>query len=429
MKRSLIFSLLTSAALLAPLSSEAVTITIQYNDGPSEGFNDATLGPARKAAFEYAAAVWANRLSGTINIVIAAEMNPLGGGPTSALLGFAGPDSAHANFTGVPISNVWYPTPLANQLGSTPTDRNGGTEEIAAQFNSDVDNPVVLGSTDWYYGLDENAGTDISFVRTCLHEFGHGLGFVGFLTTDGNGDNPDGTYNTLPGVFDLFIENNGGTDLSGMATATRLAALTSDDLYWNGASVTGSIGSRARMYAPAVWEPGSSYSHFREATPVLGVEELMEPILNGDSIVMTHTDNAFADIGWSILGPTALPQMDFDSGNPVAIAEGSGAQTFTVTLTSTNSQPVTATLQLNPNGTDTATPGVDYTVSSTTVSIPSGTSTTFTVTAPIDGNESDETFTMRLTRMVGAEFATAPTVQRTITINNMSSVNDWQVLE
>ncbi|MCC7390791.1 hypothetical protein IT571_00345 [Candidatus Sumerlaeota bacterium] len=427
MKRSLIASSLLCLGLLAPISSDAATITINYNDGVNEGFNDPTLGAARKAAFEYAAAIWANRLSGSINIVIDAEMNPLGGTPSSALLGFAGPDSTFANFSGAPVTNTWYVVALANQLG-TPADRNGASAEISAQFNSDVDNGVVLGAVDWYYGLDENAGTDVSFVRTCLHEFGHGLGFLGFVTTDVNGDNPDGTYSTFPGAYDRFIELNDGTDLTSMATGTRLAALTGDDLYWNGTNVTTSVGSRPRMYAPGTWEPGSSYSHFREATPVLGVEELMEPVLNGDSIVLTHTDNAFADMGWTILGPTALPTMTFDAGNPSTINEGSGAQTFTVTTSASNSQPMSAVIQVNPDGTDTAVQGVDYTISSTTVSIPSGTSTTFTITAPIDADPAGETLTIRLTRIVGAEFATSPTIQRTITIGS-ASVADWQMLQ
>ena len=426
--KKLLLSLLTCAALAAPLNSEAVTITITYNDAAGEGFNDPTLGAARKAAFEYAAAIWANRLSGTITVNIAAEFNGLGGGPSSALLGFAGPTTAFGNFAGVPVTNTWYPVPLANQLGTTPADRNGATAEINAEFNSDVDNGTVLGAIDWYYGLDENPGSDISFVRTCLHEFGHGLGFVGFVTTDINGDNPDGTYNSgFPATYDRFVEVNAGTDLTAMATGTRLTALTSDDLYWNGTSVTTSVGSRPRLYAPGTWEPGSSYSHFREGTPVLGVEELMEPFLDSDTIVMTHTDNVFADIGWTLLGPTTLPDMDFSVSNPSAISEGSGAQNFDVTITSSSTQPVSATLQFNPNGTDTATFGVDYTVSSTTVTIPSGTTTTFTITAPTDA-DGVESFTMRLTRLVGAEFATSPTIQRTVTIN-ASSVADWNALQ
>lgn len=428
MKRSLLLSLFTCLALLFPLSSNAVTITISYTDGAGEGFNDPTLGAARKAAFEYAAGIWANRLSGTVPIVIDAQFNPLGGTGVSALLGFASPGTLARDFPGAPIAGTWYAIALANQLFGS--DGFVGAE-ITAVFNSDVDNATVLGTVDWYYGLDENAGSDISFVRTCLHEFGHGLGFLGAVTTDGGGDNPDGTYlgGGFPGAYDRFIENNAGTDLTAMTTGTRLAALTGDDLYWFGTNVTTSVGSRPRMYAPGTWEPGSSYSHFREATPVLGVEELMEPILNGDTIVLTHTDNAFADIGWTILGPTNLPTMDFSGGNPTTINEGSGPQVFTVTISSANSQPVSAVLQLNPNGTDTATIGVDYTVSSTSVSIPTGTSTTFSITAPTDADASGETFTMRLTGIVGAQFSTFPTIQRTVTINSAASVTEWEIMQ
>jgi hypothetical protein len=95
--------------------------------------------------------------------------------PFSAILGSAGPTAVIRDFPGAPLTNTWYPIALANALAGS--DLNGSTPEIQAVFNSDVDNSSVLGSTDWYYGLDGNPGNDIDLLTVFLHELAHGLGF------------------------------------------------------------------------------------------------------------------------------------------------------------------------------------------------------------------------------------------------------------
>ncbi len=425
-------SLACAAALALPCLSSAVTITIDYSaEGVGEGFNDptvvgsTTLGQLRRDTFEYAAAIWANRLGGTVPVVIKGTFDTdLFGDGSSAVLGSAGPTNVWSG-GGLP-PGYGYHAALANQLAGVDIDATFFTpeEEITAKFNSNVDNAFVLGTVDWYYGLDENPGSDISFVRTCLHEFGHGLGFSGLINVS------TGAYPGGPGIYDKFMEQGTGPGVTLESLASdglRLAQMTADNLYFDAPNLVASVGSATRMHAPGTLAAGSTYSHFREATPIGGVEELMEPILNEDTIYIGNTDNVFADLGWTILGPTTLPDLDFSGSLPSSISEGAGAQIFDIALTSSSSQPVTATLQFNPNGTDTATFGVDYTVSSTTLTIPSGTSTSFTITAPTDA-DGVESFTMRLTRIVGAEFATSPTIQRTVTIN-ASNVADWNALQ
>src|SRR5260370_1045993 len=70
--------------------------------------------------------------------------------------------------------------------------------DIASDFNLDVGNGTCLGTTTWYYGLDDNHGTNIDIVTIALHEFAHGLGFSGTF------DSRTGAlFEGLPDIFAL----------------------------------------------------------------------------------------------------------------------------------------------------------------------------------------------------------------------------------
>lgn len=410
LSRLALFAFLSTAAL-AP----AVPITVTYTDGASEGFNDPTLGASRRASFEYAMAIWANRLAGNITVRVNAAMDPDGGTANSAGLGFAGPGTAWSNFSGTPQNDTWYVNAIANQLAGTDID-NGSEFEVYAVFNSDVDNQVVLGSSDWYYGLDEStANGDISFVRVVLHEFGHALGFIGLVDTDNSGDNPTGNYESnIPSSYDRLVRrgNASNTAMTSLTQSQRQAALTSDNLYWFGPVTFTSSGQRIRLYAPTTWEPGSSYSHFREGTPVQGVEELMEPFYDTELLGLTNTDDVFDDIGWNLLGPSLIPDMTISTA-PTSATEGTPFN-VTFSLSSAQTQTVTANLLFS----STATFNTDYTVSATSLTFNPGVlSQSITITPINDGiNDSGEAIFIRLSRIVGAEFGS--TISSTTVLSN-----------
>src|SRR2546425_11033057 len=143
--RSPRFALSLCVALLAMArAAGAVPITVNYNDGAGEGFNDPTLGAQRQGAFNFAVGLWSSALQGTVTLEVDATMDPLGGTATSAFLGFANATTLHKNFPGAPVADTWYVGALANQLSGG--DLNGATAEINVVMNSDVDNPTVLGS-------------------------------------------------------------------------------------------------------------------------------------------------------------------------------------------------------------------------------------------------------------------------------------------
>ncbi|MBV9868811.1 MAG: hypothetical protein JO316_25990 [Abitibacteriaceae bacterium] len=288
----------------------AVPIQITYTDGAGEGFNDPTLGSARRNAFEAAASNWSQRLPGTIPVVISASMDPLPGGANSAVLGSAGPSTFFVNASGLPLTNVFYPVALANQYAKQ--DLNQGNPEIIAQFNSNVDTPNVLGPTSFYYGTDGHPPPgDIDFYSVILHEFGHGLGFIDSVNQDGSF-----ALNGNPDIYDTFLANGpalGATRLTALSQSARAAAVVSNALFFAGPNANAANGgSNARIYAPNPYEPGSSVGHLDEAT-YHGINELMTPISSG----VTHDPGpvamgVFHDIGWGNGGgggttPTPTP--------------------------------------------------------------------------------------------------------------------------
>lgn len=320
--------LLGVAGLLAPRPVSAVPFVITYTDAANEGFKATTpynfapyqgqgltLGQVRRRAIEAAAANWANRLQGTVPVMVNASMDPLGGTANGAVLGGASPQLSVANYSNAPRTNTFYPIALANQFAGAdlvPPGNAQGTpsNDIVIQYNSDVDNNVVLGTASFYYGTDgrlrSSGGTyyDIDFYATCLHEIGHGLGFTSGLTSSG-------AIATYPRIFAVFLANGpdaNATRLTAMTEAQRKTAITSGALYWAGPNGRMALNNVAnpKIYAPNPYETGSSVSHLDEteyggAFPNAGLNELMTPLLGPG---VNHfpgpiTSGIFLDMGWS----------------------------------------------------------------------------------------------------------------------------------
>lgn len=304
-----------AGALMPGGAHAAATIVVQNADFPGEGFNDptpfvaeggnnaATLGAARLAAFQYAANIWAACINSNVTIVVSAQMNSLGCGPTSAVLGSAGATTVHGNFANAPVLNTWYCQAVANSLAGVDLDPT--SPDISAQFNTDLNGSAgCLGGIGWYYGFDENPGSDIDFVSVVLHEIGHGLGFQMFANVS--------TGVKLGGFNDTYMLNleqvGGPTTYTAMTNAQRVNANRSDPaLRWTGASVaagaplipvTGGLnGGLVRVHAPNPIVVGSSVSHWSTAvTP----NELMEPNYTGALHDVSLALNLLQDIGWSV---------------------------------------------------------------------------------------------------------------------------------
>ena len=228
------------------------------------------------------------RLDGNVPVRINAFFDPQGGSSNSATLAFAGPESFFENWTGTPQADTFYAVALANQLADT--DLDPGFVDITATFNSDVDGNVVLGSTDFYYGTDLQAGNDIDFYTVALHELCHGLGFLDTVNTNGSfvlGD---------PSVYDLHLANGsaaGATLIANQTQSQRAAALISNALFFSGPNTrAGNGNANAKLYAPNPYEGGSSVSHLDETTfsppPDGNAANANEELMTPSSSANTH---------------------------------------------------------------------------------------------------------------------------------------------
>jgi hypothetical protein len=316
-KRALVVFAVLALSFLTVQSSDSATIVINNNDGAGEGFNDptvvspvggnpgTTLGAQRLNAFTYAANLWGASLQSSVTITVDAAMDPLTCTPTSAILGSAGATYIHRDFTGAPQTGTWYCQALANSLAGYHL--NPGTADIGATFNSNLNgSPSCLGGLGWYYGYDQNPGSDIDFISVVFHEIGHGLGFQTFMSSAG----------VLLGGYDDTYERNlehhfaSPADYPSMTNAQRAAGNIGDpNLHWTGTVVntlapsilsSGIANGHVRMFGPNPYQPGSSVSHWSTAaTPNL----VMEPSYTGPNHNGTMELALFEDIGWTLTPP------------------------------------------------------------------------------------------------------------------------------
>ena len=263
-----------------PAAAPAANIQVTYS-----GFTR----PAKRA-FQRAVNTWKPLLNSSVPIRVNASFQPLGAG----VLGSAGPGNFWRDFDGAPTAGTWYADAIANKRAGE--DLAPGQPEIIARFNSNFSN--------WYYGGDGNPPNNrYDFQSVVLHELGHGLGFLGFGTVNGSA----GTVRLqgFPSAYDRFTENQGGTRLLTFPdNSTQLGnQLTSNQIYFDSPKVRNAAGgNRARLYAPASWQQGSSYSHLNEGTYGPGnVNSLMTPAIADAEAI--HNPGPivraiFASTGW-----------------------------------------------------------------------------------------------------------------------------------
>ena len=148
-----------------------------------------------------------------------------------------------------------YPVALAEKIAGRSL--NDSLEaDISLRINS---------STNWYLGTDGNTPLQkYDLVTVVLHEICHGLGFFDSMNVDNN----IGWYgfDSIPLIYDTFIENSVGKRLTDSSEFRNYSSelrseLTGGNLYFNGPVLIGLKGSREKIWAPAVWDPGSSISH------------------------------------------------------------------------------------------------------------------------------------------------------------------------
>lgn len=323
-----------------------------------------------RAAFEHAGEIWGRHLQSSVPIHVLVKWEALG----DNVLGTAGPRLVANWRTNMQWRNTWYPTAIAesmeNQDFTGVDDQGNPVPDIESTFNSSFPN--------WYFGLDGNVPPNkYDFVSVVMHELGHGLGFTGsFDIEDGDGDassrdcpNTDtaglgcwGLPTTsdgrlFPFIYDRFTEDGNEVALLNATTypnpSTAIAsALQSGTIYFNGpASKAINFNGRVRLFAPATFESGSSYSHLDEATFSWfddNPNRLMTPEFGRGEVIRSPgpvTCGIMQDMGWS-LGPDCMLLVGTDLLEPGELftLEGFGPNPFSdkaeATLTVDSQQTV-----------------------------------------------------------------------------------------
>jgi hypothetical protein len=250
--------------------------------------------PKAKEAFKAAVDVWSSILKSDVPIRVEAHWVALGPGDK---LGEASPAVFWKDFPNAPMTATEFPIALANKLAKA--DLGPGKPHILAYFNGDFEN--------WY--LETNGQTPpgkCDFMSAVLHELGHGIGFVSSMAVGPSCVGNWGINGASPTPFDRFVENQTSQAIIGVFANSSVQLgkeLQSGRIYFNGSTAIAAAGAaRPKLYAPAPWIPGSSFSHLDEDTYRPGnPNSLMTPFLDRGEAIHSPgpiTLGILKDLGW-----------------------------------------------------------------------------------------------------------------------------------
>lgn len=307
-----------------PAESRNLNYVVNYL-GPGDsafGYDCAAWPAEAQTALEYALDIWSDILNNTRILNVNACWSE---GLPSGTLGSAGPNlQLEQSLPGL------SPVVLPNGIYENVNDVEIGGPDITSVFNGN--------RSDWYYGTDAMPGSDVDFVSVALHEIGHGLGFTGRARID-DGIN-DGANNLdecngiadnacigfkatqgenliyVPTIYDRFVDIDNETSILDMTNPSNDITTVIQ-----GGSITGGSGGlffdeansnnfrfapSHLLYTPPSFQPGSSYSHFDEATLPL---ELMSPSIAAGQAIHDPgiSEIVMLEIGWtSVVLPVQL---------------------------------------------------------------------------------------------------------------------------
>ncbi len=278
-------------------SAKNSTIIVDFVGFPEEA----------KAAFQYAANIWQDLIYSPVPIHIRATWESL----DADVLGSCSPSDYMLNFNSTQIWNCYYPIALVEKMLGKEVNSPTGYE-IEASFNKDF--------TNWYFGVDGNTPSDkYDFVSTALHELTHGLGFHGFFYSDSRGRGGYGDADGLAASFDQYVINKNGEKLVDKEIFTNPSVklhenLTSDWLEFESKLTDGIF---PRLYAPPIWDSGSSVYHLNDANyPAGNPNSLMTHAMGKGEATHDPGPNTLAmmyDMGWKsiLIKHTQLKDIEY----------------------------------------------------------------------------------------------------------------------
>lgn len=244
-------------------------------------------------AFEYALGIWALHIHSDIPLRVRATWQDFETNDDRVTLGGASPTQI-VQISGVGIPNTWYSIAHLTALSGEPI------RDQIPDLNHDIRVNMNCNFDRWYFGIDGSTPENlIDFVTVVLHEIGHGIGFIGSVSSEesnmaewGRGNPPrpiifdrfavDGNFNDL---IDTDHYGNPSTDLFEAITGNR------DGIFLNGPELNqtleGETADRAKLFSPSEYLRGSTYSHFDQTTFTNTANSLMRPSI--DRATAIHT--------------------------------------------------------------------------------------------------------------------------------------------
>jgi hypothetical protein len=291
--------------LMTAAQTASATFAIDYVAAGGADILEATcyaFPEEAKAAFEAAASIWGNIIKSDVPITIRACWSDLG---ESSTLGYSGGGSLMRDFNDAARSNTWYSSSLANALAGEDLDADNPDMHITYNRNFT-----------WYYGVDGTPPSDqMDLLTVVLHEIAHGLNFSGTASYDSTNLQGSLGLDGFPCIYDVFVKDGVGTDIISYTSPSFAlgTALRSGDLWFHGPNaMTANGDQRVKIYAPATWKPGSSYSHLDYDIFNNTANQLMVwAVSNGEAV---HDPGPVAkgmlkDMGW----PGGLPTLSSPS--------------------------------------------------------------------------------------------------------------------
>ena len=230
-----------------------------------------TVPTVARGAVQAAIDVWSENFSSTVPVNVNVSW---GRASSYGILAAASAKNNFANFTNAPDKTLYYAAALANALAGKDIDPTAPELEI-----------TITSDAPWYYGTDGKCPPkSYDLESVILHEMGHGLGFI-----SGNYYDQYSGYGRIdqPTPFDAYAQLPDGRRLADMPSPSIETgkALTSP-LYWSGENaIKANNGIKPPLYAPSIYEPGSSISHLDERTfSQSGANSVMTPNLDSGEV-------------------------------------------------------------------------------------------------------------------------------------------------
>jgi hypothetical protein len=259
------------------------SITVYYTGFPTDAQN----------AFDYAVSILESVLPENTRLTIVADWEKI---QSNGILGQTS-ITGYAAGWGINAQNprAYYPVALAEKIAGESLNEDT-TGDLVLRINS---------SMNWYLGTDGSTPSQkFDLVTVVIHEICHGLGFYDSMNTDGS----LGWWgiNSFPMIYDTFIEDQLRRRLTDTLKyfnySTELyQVLTGNMVFFNGPLLSNfTSGQRAKLYAPSVWDPGSSISHLDEEA-TLQLNSLMTPFIDPGEAIHNpgkYTLSILGDLGW-----------------------------------------------------------------------------------------------------------------------------------